>query len=247
MAIFIDDAGATDALRRTTSLPSETACTMMAWYKLITRTDFGTFIALVDSGSGGQMIQLDDSGSNVLTIWSSGGNTTGTTINTAQWYHMAMVVELPGAGDDVLFYLDGVLDISRAVGNGSIVDMAYGNNNIDEGVTAQCAAIKVWDAILTVDEVKNEMFTYLPQRMANIHLWTPCLSTGGTTFKDFSSAGLDWTEEGTITHVVDGPPITWSKGSPKIFLPSAAAPATVHFGDRVNGAIVKSKFRSLVG
>ena len=55
-----------------------------------------------------------------------------------------------------------------------------------------------YDAALTQEEVRQQMFKHLPQRTSNLKAWIPMFSDGATE-KDFSGNNFDYSIIGTLT------------------------------------------------
>lgn len=84
-------------------------------------------------------------------------------------------------------------------------------------------AIKQWQAALSADEIKAEMRTVRPLRLANLHSWHPAIaSEKATALKDFSGNGRDWTEVGTVSVQPQSAPVGYG-ASAILLLPVAAA------------------------
>lgn len=70
--------------------------------------------------------------------------------------------------------------------------------------------IKQWQAALTADEIKAEMRTVRPLRLANLHSWHPAIaSEKASALKDYSGNARDWTAQGTLSVASQTPPVAW--------------------------------------
>lgn len=85
------------------------------------------------------------------------------------------------------------------------------------------ANLRMWDASLSDDEVNAEFYLARPMRMTSLRLWVPMFPGSGARVADLSGAGLNWTENGTLTDE-DGPPGAWGAGR-VMAVPFVSAPA----------------------
>lgn len=171
-------------------------------------------IGAIDSVGSGDWHSSDHIGTNGdgttlrlgSVILSTGTWATGTNLAVNTWHHIAVVRR---SATLLEAYLNGVLDITNArdiTGRIAAVREVVGVANVLEH-NGRTAAYKAWSAALSADEIKNEMRTYVPLRMANIHSWSPLLAGSSERLRDYGG-GLNWTENGAITDE-DNPPITW--------------------------------------
>jgi len=222
---------AAEALYRTSDLPTNTNLTMCGWFRMIVDTnDFATCFAVVaPSSSDADSVQTDGSGTTMGTYtnndnWSLGPNWS---LNT--WYHVAMVCN----SSSVDYYLNGVLesdgnDGHSSVTSQSIVVGSYHHSTLVDEFNGEVAFVKVWDDILTQAEIANEMWTIVPQKQENIHLWSPLFPGSTERVKDYSGNGRNWTEGGTITDAV-GPPIAWDLSGPVPLAPQLGSTWTLQY------------------
>lgn len=218
--------GSTDALSRTTNLPSITSFTMMGWFYF--SADRNTIVNTLAFGqsSGGGYYQLywDQTGSgSVLGTWNGAASSSGTTsLSLSTWYHLAMTVSGTAAGN-FLVYLNGALEITAA---GRDIPTAgklwVGNDNDSEWLNGRVAAVKIYDAVLTAAEIAQEMRQIQPVRFANLNSWYPLWSTADDEI-DYSGQGRTLTVGGTLA-MEDGPPIPWKQGRRRLVLPAVASP-----------------------
>ncbi len=211
MGLLIDG----DSLIRTTNLPAATTLTVMGWFLFhsgpVDENWETPFYFGGAAGDTGDFLQLFGNTGGFELYNNVGGTTTGSAWETDVWHHLTMVRKGNGTGD-ILFYLDGVLDITHTTGVLSTGALEIGDDNFTEQIDADVAAIKVWNAVLTADEILNEMQTFLPKRWTNLNCWTPGVRDT-VDFLDYSGAGNDWTENGTIA-IGGGPPISWGAAVP---------------------------------
>lgn len=177
--------------------------------------------------------------SNIIEAVVDENYSTGTTLSTATWYHVGFVRE---SSSSLKLYLNGSLDIT----NSTSIGARAAPTNMDLGLygtaggggpfgplDGNIAAVKIWSTNLTQSEIQQEIWSYIPIRTANLYNWTPFVDTStGTDFLDYSGNGRNWTETGSVTFG-SNPPVAWSKGNRRIYIPAAAPAATatlIHTG-----------------
>lgn len=220
-----------DRLLRTASLPSyNSAYTAMGWVYLVSDLNATVTIFAIDDniddidainlGSDGVTLQLG------VVVGGVSTGPSGTTLSTGTWYHVAIV---RASATDCRLYLNGALDIgpdTRDVSGRSAATRlewgAFASVNLSR-FDGRVAAIKIWDAALSAEEVAAEVRSIRPQRLANLNGWWPCFPGAGERARDYSGNGRDWTESGTLTDE-DPPPVGW--GAAALLVPYAAATAT---------------------
>lgn len=213
-----------DGLNRTSGVPSESAFTITLWFLPVGsggsygqivgglgRTDFNPIPCL--------LLKTDD-----LYINDADGIETLLLSNLpASWHFAALSCGATGATALKGYCATGTTALSTASG----VMSSFTQNVIMLGCSYDAtvyfngfiAAVKIWNAALTQAEIEQERWQYLPNRLANLHLFSPLINTGGTSFLDISGAGRNWTEAGTVTDG-DGPPIPWKMGRHRILIPA---------------------------
>lgn len=209
-------------LTRNASLPSYTNTTVSMWVR--PRGGAGTFRAIYQlANTGGGDVWLGIGTSNNFELWVSGG-TGGRTIRAATidtWHWLGLVMSSAtnrtGYGSQELGTISSGTETVSFSGTPNI--MYVGNSTFGEPCECEIAAIKIWDAALTLDELRSERAQIVPVRFANLHLWTPCFSASDT--RDWGPSARNWTVNGTIVTAA-GPPIPWTRAKRKyIFQPSA--------------------------
>lgn len=213
MAIRFD--AAADRLLRTSDLPDYTSpYTWMCWFYLASDLNAtSTILSLSrDTGNVDDLRTATDGVTLAIRSRTSGagGNVNGSTISIGTWYHVAMV---RASATSLLMYLNGVQDAeatTSAAGRDVATRMELGaqfatdSNRMDGSVAAK----KCWLTNLSQAEVVNEMYTFLPRRLANLYGWWPGLPGSGERIKDYSGNGRDWSEAGTLADEAH-PPISW--------------------------------------
>lgn len=206
MAIRLD--AQADYIGRTTNLPPITTWTMMCWaYLAVVRVDYE--VVLRHGNTGGSWYQYGTNGSTAtLAAWNGTTETAGSVWTVNTWKHLTMACAGTGAGQFVC-YQDGAVDVTLSGNSGQAAqDMRYGTNwtGSTEWLNGRLAAVKVWSAALTQNEIAEEMRSYMPVRTANLNTWSPLLSSAA--LENLANTGA-WTVGGTLT-TEDGPPIAWS-------------------------------------
>ncbi len=158
---------------------------------------------------------LYDSGG-VKIFWDGPDVYSSTVFSTSTWYHLAFT----RTASSTELFVNGVSDVTGgAPGTASEFTLGYRRNS-----DSRRSALKFWGALLSDEEILQEMYFHVPIRTAGLERWHHFTSPG-STFKDYSGSGVaDFTVYGTPTQGNPGPPITWRKGASRIFVPAGAAP-----------------------
>lgn len=224
MAVRFESASA-EYFKRTTSLPNFNATyTAMGWFSVVSFTQFGYFFVVGDAAATNY-----DGLSFRNTLGDLRVFNNVATVNSGQrlvvdtWVHLAMVRE---SATSQKLYVGGALTDTNtgSVGTsrtGGIFDVgSYENVAATVNLNGRVAAIKVWDAALTLDEIKSELPSVRPQRLTSLNAWYPGFPGSGERARDYSGGGRDWTEVGTLSDE-DPPPLSY--GAPLLWLPYVAA------------------------
>lgn len=209
MAVRFDATG--DFVRRTTNIPVATACTCMAWFQItVDRNAISAFMSYdVDTNDGGVVATAADG--TTLTLYTS-GSVAGAALTVGTWYHLTLVCDGTGSSN-MRVYLNGVLNMTGVSFTLPFTTLTIGGTlaSTAQWLNGRAAAVKVWNAALTTNEMLQEMRTYLPVRLANLNAWSPLLVH--TDVKDYSINANHWTAGGTLT-TEQGPPIAWAPRQP---------------------------------
>lgn len=204
MAVRFDSS--TDQLSRTATLPAINSFSMLAWcYSLAVVSGSVLAIGAADTVTF-YSVGRDFSTSRVR-VYAGGTLVNGTAaFPGSTWLHLALTCAGSGIGQ-LLAYANGVLDVTTN-GSASATNAKAYLATDDAGNTMDCrlAAVKIYSAVLTADEIKQEMRCYMPVRTANLHSWLPLLAHTDTA--NYAGTGA-WTVGGTLTTEA-GPPIAWS-------------------------------------
>lgn len=194
----------TQSLTRTTNLSS--VCTIMGWFQIV--TDTNNYNALIWGSTGAAttriLLELDVNGTS-LAVYNGTTSAVGTNLTAGTWNHLAIVHGGSGA-NNLRGYLNGVLDCQVA-GNGTAYDtLRIGEGLGGEDFNGRLAALKMYDAVLTAEEILTESRQYVPVRWTNLNAWYPLWSVNDVA--DYSANARAWTVGGTFT-TEEGPPIPW--------------------------------------
>jgi hypothetical protein len=224
MAIRTDASG--DYLLRTTNLPPIGTWTIMGWFKMsVNKGDFLSFFGFGNS-SGGEYFAVFANSSRVM--HSKSGNERfddlGFVFVVGTWYHIAQVGDASGP-TTLRTYLDsGLLFTSGLSLTPTAQALSIANNPETYNLDGCSAAVKVYAAVLTAEEIAQEMRYYRPARTANLNTWLPCVTSAvAANATDMSGNGFNMTVGGTLA-VEDGPPIAWA---PRHRMSKIAAPLVV--------------------
>lgn len=221
MAIRVS--GAAD-YSRTTNLPNSAAFTAMGWFRVPTLSGWMSWIQLSGGGSFYQLGVEGSSGSNKFILGSNAAMGDGPALTNGTWYHAAVIVN-GTTGTNAFGYLNGVVNSANPDALSFTASKLWiGNSTGGDPLNGNIAYVKIWDAVLTVAELLQEMQQGALIRTANINTFSPFLSLSDDE-KDFSGNGFDWTVTGTPT-VENGPPIPWRQGRGRIIYPAAGGGGT---------------------
>jgi hypothetical protein len=197
-------------LTTTANLPSTTNFTMMAWF----RTSVG---AVLRGLYGSQVVQFRITSGEALVIRVGSTNVTVLTgIATGVWYWTAIVSS--SATNRVGYVSAGLGAITQATNTTSnstatsYLVVGAATNTGSNPCESEIAAIKIWNAVLTLDELRAERDSFEPKRRANLNRWTPCWSASDV--RDYGPLQSNWTANGTIVTGVN-PPIRYRRLTPR--------------------------------
>lgn len=90
-----------------------------------------------------------------------------------------------------------------------------------DGLTGQLANLKLWDAILTEDELWQELHCWRPHRCADINRWNPFLD-GDNDLTDWTGNSSAYSETGTLAKSGENPEVPWGAMLINLGVPAAA-------------------------
>lgn len=203
---------------RTTGLPTITSTSILFWaFPTTVNNAYHHFVSIGPNSSTFINIAIDDN--NNLATYNGSAEVAGSAVTASVWIHLALTIAGTGSGH-VNVYRNGVLEITNA-GNAAVTatELAIGvfPGTHGEQYIGRIANFQIYNRVLTAAEIKNQMMQYVPIGPASINGWHPWLNVETT---DYSGAGNALTQTGAPT-LGDGPPIPWSRGRSKIYLPAA--------------------------
>ena len=98
-----------------------------------------------------------------------------------------------------------------------------GAEDWDDWLEGECVAIKVWDAVLTADELETERICLRPVRFANLFFFNPCY-TSADYLTDRSGQGNSFTDKPGAS-ITDGgaPAVGWGISESGLLVPVVTA------------------------
>ena len=213
--------------------------TIMAWaYPVSNPAAQITLFSVAADGSNLERLRSNSGG----TTWSAqsivGGtsvNTNGSSVSYGSWQHWALVRRDASNLDT---YVNGVLDATSTQsvsGRSAAAQLDIGNTNSASAYfNGRVFAIKAWNVALTAAEIREEMRTIRPVRLANLWGWWPGRPGSGERAKDYSGNGRSLTEGGTLTDE-DAGPISWGARSGK-----RARPPGTQYSQTVAGTLTST-------
>jgi hypothetical protein len=209
---------------RSTGLTTVTTWAVTCWAKLAVDRAATTILWQIDNNSGGNLFRLNAWDGRDLTYETAGGSwfgLMGHALTAAEWTFIGVSgTSNPGqvryavrtAGGST--WVTGDLAQNNVTFNANTLRLAGGTAS-SEWFNGTLAAVKAWNAMLTVDELQQEALTYMPQRTADVRGWYPLLTSPAT---DYSGLGNTLAGGSGVTQE-DGPPIAWRSRRPTIVIP----------------------------
>lgn len=200
-------------VRRTTGLIVIPFSVSM-WVMFNTLSALRRLFGIFGSGANNAPVSMGTNATGKLLASSvDGGDVAGaTTLSTATWYYLAMTVVSSANTGTAIGYINSVSEVTNSNLNGgpSATEVAVGGSSGDRNADARIAAVKMWSAVLTVAEIENERWSYMPKKTASLYAVLPFekyvdpeVDLSGTAH-DFARVG-----GGTLS-TSDGPPIVWA-------------------------------------
>lgn len=198
--------------QRTTSVPSASGFTHLAWVKLTSYGDYTTPFAWEGSDPF-KRIYYEASASGDFYIWRD---------DDVSWYAIPLLsgsdtdwhcVAIVSDGTDLAVYLAGdgassfTLIESEPFAPSPGAYLSYGRQDAfpnDGNGTFRIAGSKIWAAALSESELNAELTSLTPIRTANLSFANNC-QDAATVYEDQSNTGGDFSLTGTPTDSSDGP------------------------------------------
>ena len=196
--------GSSDVLYKAANNPGIDSITAMAWVRVTSYSAYHCAFGMGANTSGGYtaFVTRGDLG-NALAFWTgSGWSSSDITLTAGTWYHLCMTRAGTAAGE-LLGYRNGTQTISGTAASGPTnARLWLGNNADSDNWNGDVCAFKVWDAILTAEQIKREVRQIQPVRFTNLNSYLPLINDSPT--KNYSGGG-DFTSGGTLVKTSNAP------------------------------------------
>lgn len=215
MAVRFDADG--ESYTRSTGLGSVTNWSVACWAKLSVDRAATTVLWQIDDGAGANYLRINAWNGSALTFQTSGSawfGVAGHTLVVDEWTFIGLSatanpgqarVRIRPAADST--FVGGSPAQSNVTISAATLRVGDGQA-ASEWLNGSLAAVKIWNAALTMDELELESWTNLPYRTASLTAWYPFLTASAV---DYSGNGQTLVG-GTGAANDDGPPISWSTG-----------------------------------
>lgn len=215
MAVRFDADG--EQYTRSLNLGSVTNWTVTCWAKMAVNRAATTVLWQIDNGSGTSRLRANAWNGSALTFQSDTSawfGLMGHTLAVGEWTFVGLSsttnpgqvrVRVRVAGSST--WIGGTPAQADITVSAQTLRIGAGPNT-EEWINGSLAAVKIWSAALTTDELELESWTNLPYRTANLTAWYPFLTASAV---DYSGNGQTLVG-GTGAATDDGPPISWSTG-----------------------------------
>lgn len=208
-----------DRLLRTADLIDYNAAyTLMAWMRIVTDTNnYGNVYVMNDNSSGNaDFFGVSADGTTFMVGRTSGGagsfaENTGSALSLGTWYHIAMT----RSGTTQTGYLNGAQDCqltATITGRVAATRLEMGAATTDNLslFNGRVAHAKAWAGVaLTAEQIRQEMYSVLPHRFADLYAAWTLLKGATERLRDHSSNGRGWTAGGTLTDEDNPPGVAW--------------------------------------
>ncbi|GAA3721694.1 hypothetical protein GCM10022224_103920 [Nonomuraea antimicrobica] len=224
MAVRFDADG--DGYTRVTGLASVASWTVTCWARLAVNRGTATVLWQIDNGSGTNRLRCNAWDGAALTYQTDSGGwfgTAGQTMTVGTWYYIGISADAnPGL---VRVRIRAAGSTTWAGGSPTQTNVTISANTLrigdgqaaNEFLNGTLAAVKVWNAPLTMNELELESSTYMPQRTVGLRGWYPFTRVENV---DYSGLGQVLTP-GSGATLEDGPPIPWQRGRRRIVVSTA--------------------------
>lgn len=228
MAVRLDTAG--ESLLRTANVPAQTACTICGWAVMVTDRNIETALCSLESGTtsaASYVILATNADGTALKVWNTTGEgTTFATITVGVPFFFALTTAGNTAASQIGYfraYGSNTLSSGNPPGTGSTFTPAalyVGIDSFGEWFNGRVWNVKVWDRVLSSEELLIESFYDRPQFPASLNVWWQLPNASDTA--DRSGNARAPTVGGTLS-TEDSVVNLW-KPSPKFIVPANTAP-----------------------
>ncbi|MEV0306522.1 hypothetical protein [Nonomuraea fuscirosea] len=227
MAVRFDADG--EGYARVTGLAGVANWTVTCWARLAVNRGAATVLWQIDDGAGTNRLRCNAYDGVTLTFQTDSGGwfgIAGQTMVIGTWYFIGISGDAnPGSVRTRIRAADSSTWNERSSTQTNVTinanTLRLGDGQAaGEWLNGSLAAVKVWAAPLTLDELSLEASTYMPQRTVGLRGWYPFTRVETV---DYSGQGQALTG-GSGAVLEDGPPIPWQRGRRRIVV-SAAIPA----------------------
>ena len=230
MAVRFDADG--ESYTRATGLGAVTDFTFTCWVRLAADRATTTAILQIDNGSGTSKLRINAWNGTAVTFQTDSGGWFG------NFGHVLTVGTWTFVGVSGTANPGNVRTAAREAGSTTWAAATSAQTNVtinaatlrigdgqaaSEWLNGSVAAVKVWSAALSLDELQQESWTYLPKRTSGLRGWYPLLTPSTVDY-----SGLAQTlSGGSGATADDGPPLTWSSQAPIIIRSPQDVVATI--------------------
>ncbi|GAA3251603.1 LamG-like jellyroll fold domain-containing protein [Nonomuraea helvata] len=217
-----------ESYTRVTGLAGVASWTVTCWARLAVNRGTTTVLWQIDNGTGTSRLRCNAWDGAALTYQTDDGGwfgLAGQTMTVGTWYYIGISADAnPGL---VRVRVRAAGSATWGGGNPAQANVTISANTLrlgdgqaaNEFLNGSLAAVKVWNAPLTLEELELESWTYMPQRTTGIRGWYPFTRVETV---DYSGQSQVLTG-GSGATLEDGPPIPWQRGRRRIVV-SAASP-----------------------
>lgn len=240
---------------RSANVPTQGAATIACWVNLAANAAYGGVMSLFSNASTREIGIISVEGSSTMNLyWTNAGASASATLSTSagtgQWFYLALTSAGTAIGALDAYYREPADTSWSTATNSSTVDTLTPDRVFlnDDGyasnaTSARYAHLKVWDAVLTTDELLSEMYSAFPVRYANLNVYCPLWNVGSDEI-DYSGNARNLTVGGTpADYFTDGPQCALRHGVTKRYAPYvvAAGGVTIYNRKIFESSIFKSR------
>lgn len=189
------------------------ALTILFWWKSPAFTSTAGLLAKPNNTGAFRVLEFPSSGK--LTIQDATGRVenSGTEFTPSSLVHVGFVYDGSlAAASRMSIYANGVAtgltiitNFGATLGDGGANGLLIGQETTNNTNSTQgFGHLKIWNAALTADEVKREMYSYFPRHTANLVLWCPF--DDEVLFGNYANTTYTATQTGTVTQITGGEP-----------------------------------------